>query len=61
MENRHTTFLDRILGSLRTIGAFLEDAGAPETGRRFCCGAAMEPGCPACDMPTPSSCCGVRV
>ncbi len=62
MDNRNNARLrDRLLTSLRALLASLQPSVGDVKGLRYCCGVNVEPRRPAGDMPTPGSCCGVRV
>ncbi|RPJ69295.1 MAG: hypothetical protein EHM24_18995 [Acidobacteria bacterium] len=61
MDSKDTKSGARLLASLQRIGAVVRDAlttaGSIDAG----CGLPLERARPADDMPTPGSCCGVRV
>ena len=60
-ERNKQAFFEPLVSPLLAILAFLQDTAGEREGLRACCGVSFEPRRPADDMPTPSSCCGVRV
>lgn len=60
MDDKNTN-CGRILASLRTVGAVVRDALTTAGSFDACCGVTLDRARPADDMPTPGSCCGVRV
>ena len=61
MSTKSITFTSRLAAPFRTIGALLRDAFVTAEASDFCCGVRFERTRPRDEMPTPSSCCGVRV
>ena len=61
MSTKTFTFTSRVAGPLRTIGALVRDVFVTAEASDVCCGIRFERTRPKDEMPTPSSCCGVRV
>jgi hypothetical protein len=60
MSTNRLAFTSRVAAPLRTIGALVRDAFVTAEASDFCCGVRFERTRPKDEMPTPSSCCGVR-
>jgi hypothetical protein len=61
MDNNKAKSGAPLLASLRTIGTILRDVLTTAGSFEACCGITLARVPAADDMPTPSSCCGVRV
>ena len=61
MATTITTLNARLLARLRALGALVRDGGTRSEAGSFCCGVRFDRARTEDDMPTPGSCCGVRV
>jgi len=51
----------KVIGLLEEVAAVVKDVWAAAENSGFCCGIQLDSGKCSESMPTPSSCCGVRV
>ena len=61
MSAKSIRFTSRVAAPLCAVRAFVRDLFATAEASDFCCGVRFERTRPQEEMPTPSSCCGVRV
>jgi len=60
MSAKNFILSSRVAGPLCAIGELLRDVFVTAEASDFCCGIRLERKRPQDEMPTPSSCCGVR-
>ncbi len=61
MSTSNIEINSRVSAALREIGALMRDVFLRVGASDFCCGVRFARTSPRDEMPTPSSCCGVRV
>jgi hypothetical protein len=61
MNNQKSNSDGLLIGLFKSIGGFLKDAWNTAEACGPCCGIRLDRQKRSDDMPTPSSCCGVRV
>ncbi len=61
MSTNDISLANRVAAPFRAIGALLRDVLLTVEAPQFCCGVQFDRRRPEDEMPTPSSCCGVRL